>query len=135
MPSKQPSKPGSAAMKIPRRDVVKFVIKEALQKEKAVSQKELAEIITKQLVKGESKYRITGRRARLLALEIPVKIMVETRKGRVPRKCPVCGRGLKRTHSKNLYGKKILTGLRCGRCGYHGTGGRWMPRKYSFSLS
>ena len=122
-------------MKIPQKDVVKFVIKEALQKGKAMSQKELAEIITKELMRGESKYRITGRRARLLALEIPVKITTETRKGSVPRKCPACGRGLKRTYSKNLSGRKLLTGLRCGRCGYRGTGGRWAPRKYVFSMA
>jgi peptide subunit release factor 1 (eRF1) len=125
----------SSSLKIPRKDVVKFVIKEALQKRKAMSQKELAEIITKELRRGESKYRITGRRARLLALEVPVKIKTETRKGRVPRKCPVCSRGLKRTYSKNLYGKKLLTSLKCSRCGYHGAGGKWMPRKYRFSIN
>lgn len=137
MPSKltAQSETNSSNLKIPKKDVVKFVIKEALQKRKAMSQKDLAEIITKELRKGENKYRITGKRARLLALEVPVKIRTETRKGRVPKKCPVCSRGLKRTYSKNLYGKKLLTNLKCPRCGYRGTGGKWMPRKYRFSLN
>ena len=131
MPQKQNS---PAELKIPKKDVVKFLIKESLKKRRALSQKELAETITKELRKGESKYSITGRRARLLALEIPVEIRIETRKGQVPKRCPACGRGLKKSYSKNLYGKKILTSLRCCRCGYRGTGGRWIPSRYYFSL-
>jgi len=134
MPPKQTVQSKTINLKIPKKDVVKFVIKEALQKRKAMSQKDLAEIITKELRRGESKYRISGRRARLLALEIPVALKIETKRGRVPKKCPVCGRGLKKTYSKNLYNRKVLTALRCGKCGFHGTGGKWMPSRYYFSL-
>ena len=134
MPLKQAGCSRPAQLKIPRKDVVKFVIKESLQKRKAVSQKRLAENITKELQKGELKYRISGRRARTIALEIPVMLNVETRKGQVPKKCPVCGRGLKKTYSKNLYNRKVLTSIKCGRCGFHGTGGKWIPRRYHFSI-
>ena len=134
MPSKIAKKSGNIKLKIPQKDVVKFVIKEALQKRKAMTQKELADIITKELRKGEIKYRISGKRARLLALDIPIKIRVATRKGKVPKRCPACGKGLKRTYSKNLTGKKLLTAIKCGRCGFKGTEGKWMPRKYHFSL-
>ena len=135
MPPKSKQANDSAPnIKIPGKEVVKFVIKESLRKRKAMSQQELSEIISNELRKGDHKYRITGKRARLLSLEIPAKIKVETRKGPMPRRCPVCGRGLKRTHSKNLAGRKILTSIQCGRCGFRGAGGKWMPRKYSFSL-
>jgi predicted RNA-binding Zn-ribbon protein involved in translation (DUF1610 family) len=134
MPPKKDKQTSKAKLKIPQKDIVKFVIKEALQKRKAMTQKELAAIITKELRRGENKYRITGRRARLLALDIPIKIKVSTRKGKVPKKCPACGKGLKRTYSKNLTGKKLLTAIRCGKCGYRGSEGKWMPRKYTFSL-
>jgi len=120
--------------KIPQRDIVKFVLKESLQKRKATSQKELVEIIKKGLRKGDSKYSITGKRARLIALQTKVKIKVNTRHGPVPNKCPVCGHGLKRSYSKNLLGRKVLTGLSCSRCRYHGTEGKWIPSRYSFSL-
>jgi len=131
MPQKQGPK---ERLKIPQKDIVKFVIKEALQKRKALSQKELAEIITKQLRRGESKYIISGKRARLLALDIPVKMIIDTKRGHIPKRCPACGRGLRRTYSKNLYGKRVLTGLRCSKCSYHGTGGKWAPSRYHFSI-
>ena len=134
MPLKHSRQSKTVNLKIPRKDVVKFVIKEALQKRKAVSQKHLTEIITKELMKGESKYRITGRRARLLALEVPVTLRTETKRGKIPKRCPACGRGLKKTFSKNLYGKKMLASLRCGRCGFHGSDGKWAPSRYYFSL-
>lgn len=130
-----PPKSAKATIKIPRKDVVKFVIKEALQKRDAMSQKELVEIITNELRKGDSKYRITGKRARIIALETNVRIDTATRKGAAPKRCPVCGRGLKRAYSKNLLGRKLLTKIRCCRCGYSGTEGRWMPRKYTFSMA
>ena len=76
MPIKQNNQIKAVELKIPQKDVVKFVIKETLSKKKALSQKCLAEIITKELRKGESKYTISGKRARILALEIPVKINV-----------------------------------------------------------
>lgn len=121
-------------IKIPQQEVVKFIIKESLRKRKALSQKDLAATINRELVKGESGYRISGKRARLLALQIPVKITIETRHGPQPEKCPVCNKSLKKRYSKNLAGKKLLSALDCSRCGYHGTIAGFVPSRYYFSL-
>ncbi|RLI98563.1 MAG: hypothetical protein DRO99_00410 [Candidatus Aenigmatarchaeota archaeon] len=121
-------------IKIPQKNIVKFVIKEALKGKKAASQEELAYIIERELRRGDPKYRITGRRAREIALEVPVKVVTETREGPMPRRCPACGHSLKKSHTRNLAGRNIVTGLSCARCGYHGENGKWAPRKYTFRL-
>lgn len=124
----------AGGIRIPQKEIVKFIINQTLKSKKAATQEELSRIITSGLSKGDAGYRITGRRARLIALEMPVRVKTETKKGPVPRKCPVCFHGLKKTYSKNLFGKNILTGLSCSRCGYKGNGGKWVPRKYTFEL-
>lgn len=118
--------------KVPKKEIVKFIIKEALQKQKISSQNELAEVVAEKLRRGDRKYSITGKRARIIALEIPVKVSIKTRRGQAPKRCPSCSYGLRRTYSKNLFGKKLLSGLRCQKCGYKGSEGRWIPSRYEF---
>ncbi len=118
--------------KVPKKEIVKFIIKEALQRQKISTQSELAGVVAKKLKRGDRKYSITGKRARLIALEIPARVSIKTRRGKVPKRCPSCSHGLKRTYSKNLFGKKLLSGLRCQKCGYRGSEGRWIPSRYEF---
>ncbi len=123
-----------AALKIPKKEIVKFVVKESLQKRKALSQKELVGLISNGLKKGDRKYSITGKRARLIALDAGIMILTETRRGPMPKKCPVCGHFLKKRHSRNLFGKKIVSGLSCRKCSYHAEEGKWMPKRYRFEM-
>ncbi len=118
--------------KIPESGEVKFAIKEILKKRSFSSQEELSREVRKKLRSVESKYSITGKRIRQLALEIPVRIHVHTRKGKIPGRCPCCGHRIKKIYSKNLYGRKILFRLKCQRCSYTGTEGKWAPKRYEF---
>jgi len=122
-------------MRIPKKEVVEFFLREILQSRKITSQTELAEILGKKLKKGNEYYTITGKRARMIATEIPgVQVIVYTKKGRKPSKCPSCSHRLKKVYMKNLKGKRLLIRLECPNCGYTGSEGRWAPRRYKFTL-
>ena len=122
-------------MKIPSKDLVKFVIKRVLENKKVGSQKELSELVVKELNKNKKQYALSGKRARLIALEIPeVKVLIEVKKGKIPKKCPCCKSKLVKTYTKNLLGGKILVKLKCLKCGYKGLEGKWIPKRYEFSL-
>ncbi len=122
-------------MKIPKKEVVKFVIKSVLHRKTADSQEELVELVINELRNVDQDYSITGRRVREIALSIPeVKINVGVKKGGVPAKCPACGSVLKKTWDRNLRGRKVLRDVECTRCGYKGAAGKWLPRKYGFSF-
>jgi predicted RNA-binding Zn-ribbon protein involved in translation (DUF1610 family) len=123
-------------VRIPKKDAVKFIIKDILKKNSIDSQRQLADLVNKKLKMVEADYSITGKRARFIALEIPkVKLAIETRHGKMPEKCPSCGHGLKKSYMRNLKGKKILFEIKCIKCGYKGHEGSWIPRKYEFMLS
>lgn len=122
-------------MKIPKDDAVKFVIRASLAKKKANSQSELTLMINNELRKVDSDYSISGKRLRMIAVKMhEVKVKVEIKKGRMPKKCPSCGSMLKKTYNRNLKGKKVLEYLKCQKCGYKGHDGKWKPRKYAFIL-
>jgi predicted RNA-binding Zn-ribbon protein involved in translation (DUF1610 family) len=128
-----PRKKGS---KIPKNDVVEFVLKDILKNKKEFySQDELAKIIRQNLKKVEPGYAVSEKRVRSIILEIPgIRIQVETKKGALPKKCPSCGHTLKKIHTKNLKGRNVLIGLRCLKCGYEGKEGSWTPKRYVFKL-
>jgi hypothetical protein len=123
-------------MKIPKRDVVEFVITSVLKNRRVDSQGEFSILVGKELRKVDPGYAITGRRLREVALLMPsVRIIPRTRKGEAPKKCPGCSSALKKVWTRNLKGKKILEGLVCPRCGYNGSSGKWSPAKYGFGLT
>ncbi|MHC4307821.1 MAG: hypothetical protein ACYSR7_04270 [Planctomycetota bacterium] len=100
--------------KRPKDDVVKFVIKEVIRNRKVRTQTELARLSSDMLKQGSRESRITGRRARALALQMPdVKVSVETKHGSVPSACPCCST----------------------KCSYIGSDNRWIPRRYEFDIS
>ena len=118
---------------IPKKEVVKFIIKEILQDQKISSQAQLAEIISKKLKKGDRNYTISGKRARLLAAEIlGVGIFIQTKKGPIPKKCPCCEHRLRKSYIKNLSGRRITVKLSCPKCSYKGSDNRWIPKRYEF---
>ena len=123
-------------MRVPKKDILQFIIREVLQERKVSSQTELARLVNNKLKKVEDSYSVSERRARLAALGLPgVKVTTSTKRGQPPRKCPSCGHSLKRIYMKNLRGKRLLVRLACGRCGYTGREGRWEPQRYHFELS
>ena len=120
-------------MNIPRKDVVRFVLRESLRGKRVSSQEELAGIIRKRLMRGNPGYSISGPRARMLALETAgIKARIHTRKGRLPSRCPACGHSIRKTYTRNLRGRKMLLRISCTRCPYRGSGGSWIPSRYEF---
>jgi predicted RNA-binding Zn-ribbon protein involved in translation (DUF1610 family) len=120
-------------MKIPKQEVVKFVVKAVLKKRFANSQGEFKKLVDGELKKVDSGYAISGKRLRTIAVSTPnVKIKVHVKKGRLPKKCPACGSGLRKCWTRNLKGKKILEHVKCPKCGYKGHDGKFTPRKYEF---
>jgi predicted RNA-binding Zn-ribbon protein involved in translation (DUF1610 family) len=120
-------------MKIPKDEVVKFVVKSVLHRRTARSQHELIDMVNAELRKVDPEYAIAGKRLRDIVVRMPeVEMRVEIKKGGIPNKCPACGSGLKKVYNRNLKGKKILEYLKCAKCGYVGHDQKWAPRKYQF---
>ena len=120
--------------KIPKKDVVLFVVKELIQKHKKIdSQEEFTDLVNANLKRVDPKLTISGRRLRILSLDIPdLKLTIETKKGKLRKKCPSCSKTLRKVYTKNLKGRKILYKLVCPRCGYFGKNGKFAPRRYVF---
>lgn len=123
-----------SGMKLPKRDVVLFVIKEVMQKNKDIeSLREFTELVNMRLKMVDSKLSISGKRLRNIFIKMPnTKLIIETRKGKRVSKCPSCSFSLKKRYTKNLRGKKILYKVVCSKCGYSGTNGRYIPKRYRF---
>jgi predicted RNA-binding Zn-ribbon protein involved in translation (DUF1610 family) len=120
-------------MKIPKKEVVKFVVKAVLHRQTADSLAELTDLVNEDLKKVDRQYSISGGRLRSIAVSMPeVKVRVETKKGRTPKRCPACSSALRKVWGRNLKGRKVLENLRCPKCGYKGHDGRWLPRQYGF---
>ena len=120
--------------KIPKEEVVKFKIRNILKNKNIKSQGELSTIVNDRLRDSDNNYSITGKRLRSIALNMPVKMQVATKHGKMPDKCPCCYHKLKKIHTKNLLGKKLLFGIQCSRCSYKGFEGKYTPMRYEFSL-
>ncbi|MEE9323773.1 MAG: hypothetical protein V3U72_04470 [Candidatus Aenigmarchaeota archaeon] len=123
-----------AGMKLPKRDVVSFVIKEVMQKSKEIeSLREFTDLVNMRLKMVDSRLVISGKRLRNIFIKMPgTKILIETRKGKRAKKCPSCFSGLRKVYMKNLGGRKILYKLVCQKCGYSGANGKFIPKRYKF---
>jgi hypothetical protein len=123
-------------MLIPKKEIVRFVLKNVLKGKKIRSQQGLAKAIENKLKETEIYYSISPQRARMIAIETPgINVKIINRKGIVPKKCPACNHNLKKIYSKNLKGRKSLTGMKCSKCSYIGSGNRWIPGRYEFELT
>lgn len=120
--------------KLPKKDVVLFVVKEVMQRHKKInSQSEFTNLINKSLKKVDPKLAISGKRLRVLSLGLPnLKLMIETRKGKPLSRCPSCSKTLQKVYTKNLRGKRMIYKLVCPRCGYSGKNGKFAPKRYLF---
>ncbi len=120
-------------MRIPKRDVIEFVIKSVLRGRPVRSQKEFMLLVSAELRKVDPEYSVTGRRLREVASLMPgVKVDVSTRRGGVPSRCPACSSALRNVWTKNLKGRKVLLGIACQKCGFRGSSGSWAPARYVF---
>jgi predicted RNA-binding Zn-ribbon protein involved in translation (DUF1610 family) len=120
-------------MNIPKKDVVSFVLSEALRERKAYSQKMLADALNARFRKSRSGFRVSSSRARKIALLTPgIRAKIHTRRGPVPGRCPACGYSLKKTFTRNLKNRKLLNAVSCQRCPYRGSDGKWVPKRYEF---
>ena len=120
-------------MDIPKKDVISFLLKETLQAGGSRSQRELSDMLNRRLRKSSPGYVIGGVRARSIALNTPgIVVKIHTRRGRFPKRCPVCGHVLRKTYTRNLKGRKLPLRVSCTRCPYRGSGGSWIPRRYEF---
>jgi ribosomal protein L34E len=124
-------KPGA---KVPKKDVVLFVIKEVIQKHRDIaSLREFTDLVNLRLKMVDSKLSVSGKRLRNIFIKMPgTKIVIETRRGKKIERCPSCSSGLKKVYTKNLRGKKILYKMICHRCCYAGVNGRFSPKRYRF---
>lgn len=120
--------------KLPKRDVIFFVVKEVMQKHKKIdSQEDFTMLVNASLKRVDPRLTISPRRLRLLSLGIPnLKLTIETKKGKLRKRCPSCSRNLRKVYTKNLKGRKLLYKLVCSRCGYSGKDGKWTPKRYTF---
>jgi predicted RNA-binding Zn-ribbon protein involved in translation (DUF1610 family) len=123
---------GLSGKKIPNDDVLEFVVREVLCQRSADSQKELAELVNKKFAATGSGFRVSPSRARAAALKVGSKLLIKTRKGQAPVKCPGCGRRLKKAYIRNLKGRNMVFSMKCPHCGYEGKSGRWSPSRYGF---
>jgi hypothetical protein len=90
-------------------------------------------MLNKRLRRSSPGYVISGERARSIALNTPgIRVKIHTRRGRPPRRCPVCGHPLRKAYTRNLRGRKLPLRLSCTRCPYRGSGGSWIPSRYEF---
>lgn len=110
-------------------DDINQIIKNILKSEVS-SQNQLKRILFEQ-----NKIKISKKRLRMICLKIPeIKIITETKIGKIPDVCPCCFSLLKRFYIHSLSGKPVLTKLECKSCGYVGINGKWAPRRYRFVL-
>jgi predicted RNA-binding Zn-ribbon protein involved in translation (DUF1610 family) len=121
--------------KIPKGDLLEFITREILKSRSVDSQKHLAELINAKFSSSGSGFRVSPERARLAALNVGAKVVIRTKKGEAPAKCPGCGHRLKKRYMRNLKGKEMVFGLKCANCGYEGKLGKWIPSRYGFSLA
>ncbi len=121
--------------KRPKEDVVVFILRKILKKREVDSQKKLGEMVNADLKKVEPRYTISGSRIRKICLKASgIRVIIRTKKGKSRKKCPSCGHGLRRFYTKNLKGRKLVSGAKCPKCGYRASGGKWAPGRYSFSM-
>ncbi|MBU0953539.1 MAG: hypothetical protein KKA90_03915 [Nanoarchaeota archaeon] len=114
--------------------VVRFVLKAVLANRTAHSQAELLNLVTRELAKVDPEQRVSAPRLRRIVSKMPVRMTIATKRGKLPSRCPSCSSAIKKIRTKTLTGKTVTIGVRCRTCSYRGTQGRYLPRRYHFSL-
>ncbi len=121
-------------MKLPKDEVVRFVLRKALAQRAVHSQVELTKLVNAELRKVDSEHAVSGSRIRRLTTGMPVVVRVLTKKGAVPKSCPSCGGRLRKILSKTLTGRTLMVGMKCPRCPYKGMQDKFAPSRYEFRM-
>ena len=123
--------------RIPREEEVRKALYVVLKRNDSIeSLKKLRDEVLKELKKINKDYRISIRRCRVIAAHSGF-VKIEVKKGhgnKKMRKCPICGNKLTPIKSISLLGETVVTGYKCGLCGYRG-GIDEMPVRYEFHLT
>ena len=121
-------------MKIPKKDVILFVVREVMQKNGEIeSLREFAALVNHRLKMVDSRLSVSPARLRSVFARMPgTRIVTETRAGGSADRCPSCASGLRKVYTKNLKGRKILYKMVCQRCGFSGVNGKYAPKRYKF---
>ncbi|MEW6069119.1 MAG: hypothetical protein AB1485_00730 [Candidatus Thermoplasmatota archaeon] len=109
--------------KIPHEELVTLGLKKVFRKIAIVnSQSALKRLLSKEIVKLDPSYKVSGTRARVVALskglarmELIVKEGDEIKELSF---CPVCKSKLTPIRSKTLYDWEITVGYKCKKCSY-----------------
>lgn len=124
--------------KIPKEDLVIFIIKKILKEKKIIkSQKILLEEVQKELKSSGIDYRIDAKRLRKIAIN-KLKIHVEieyretNRESQNLKTCPVCGNKLVNIKNLTLENQTVFLGKKCTKCPYWTGKNIRVPKRYIF---
>lgn len=104
--------------------------------DKVETQRRLREMVAKELARRRPGARVSGERARVLAVRSGlVRLETRTKVGdgiQGVTQCPVCGAKVRKVRNRTLTGGQVLVGLRCSSCGYRAGQKLAVPTKYVF---
>jgi hypothetical protein len=122
---------------IPSDKLINKSLKNIFKKTHTVnSQRELRNLIIKELKTNDKNYSVSGKRLRNLALETDfIKLDIHSREGdpkKILSKCPVCGNSLNRVKNLTIWGGEVTIEFRCLKCGYWTGKKKRIPTRYIF---
>ncbi|MFA6951691.1 MAG: hypothetical protein WCQ23_01255 [Candidatus Methanomethylophilaceae archaeon] len=123
--------------KIPDEAVLEKAIRNAMTRTPHVnSQRELAEVVNRELSKMDSNYRAGGERIRRVGIEKNIlKVVIEYHEteGPLPETCPVCRNAMVPLRNMSLEGRVVEVARKCTVCPYKVGQKALMPGRYGFS--
>lgn len=126
---------------IPNDKEVRDALKAVIRRMKAVgSLQKLRELVIRELNIKNPDYTVGPARLREIAVTSPfIHTTIEARRTNKKKdlkgKCPVCGKGLKRTKNETIFGGTVTLGYRCRSCPYWTTIHRRIPTRYRFEYN
>jgi hypothetical protein len=123
--------------KIPHEELITLGLKKIFRKHPRVnSQSSLKKLLSKELVKFNPSYKVSGLRARtvLLTKEL-ARMELKVKEGNEIKEltnCPVCKYKLIPIKNKTLYNWEITIGYRCKKCRYWCSKKLRIPVRYIF---
>lgn len=123
--------------KIPDEELVTLGLKKIFRKNvKVNSQTALKKLLSKELLKLDPSYKVSGSRARVILLTKELaRVELNVREGKEIKelaKCPVCKSRVTPIKNKTLYDWEITIGYRCKKCRYWCGKKLRIPRQYIF---
>lgn len=125
--------------RIPDEEVLSEAIRAAFRRTPHVSsQREMAEIVNRELAVADPLYRAGAERIRRTGIDrnlIEVAIDYCRSEGEPPTACPVCGNTMEPVRRMTLDGEMVETGRSCSVCPYSVGRQRMMPARYGFTAA